>query len=97
MTIRLAVAAAASLALTTGVAWSDSHESSCTLSYDVFEGSVPHTDMEECPASLEAGADTFCRVAVLAEVATVFVFSFEDGCLIEARNYFEDEFTFEID
>ncbi len=95
MTIRLALAAGASLVLMMGTALADSHD--CTLSYEVFEGSVPHTDMEECPQSLEAGDDAFCRVAVLAEVATVFVFSFENGCLMQARNYFEDEFTFEID
>lgn len=98
MNTRLIIIAAASLAVTTGIAWSDSHEAACALSYEVFEESVPHTDMQTCPASLGISDDAmFCRVSVLAEVATVFVFQYDDGCLVEARNFFEDEFDLDID
>lgn len=82
--------------ISSGAAWAESHGEDCALSYDAFEASVPHTDMDECPASLEAGEDTFCRVAVVAEVATVFVFSDSDNCLLKTQSYFEDEYTFVI-
>ncbi len=82
--------------LTAGAAMAESHEMKCALSYEVFESSVPHTDMEECPASMGHGEDSFCRVAVVAEVATVFVFSYDTSCLTETRSFYEDEFTMVI-
>ena len=65
---------------------------SCSLSYDVYEVSVPHTDMEACPTAISAEG-AYCRVSVVAEVATIFVFSEEDDCLIKAESFFEDEFA----
>lgn len=65
---------------------------SCSLSYDVYEASVPHTDMETCPTAILADG-AYCRVSVVAEVATIFVFSEEDDCLIKAESFFEDDFT----
>ncbi len=88
--------AAASLTVIAGMVWADSHETECALSYEVFEAAVPHTDMDECPVSMQAGEDDFCRMSVVAEVATVFVFSYESGCLTKTRSYEDDQFSFEI-
>ena len=63
----------------------------CALPYDVFEASVPHTDLEECPAKLRAEG-RFCRLAVVAEVATVFIFDEGSGCLVQSVSFEEDEF-----
>lgn len=67
----------------------------CALSYDVYEASVPHTDMEECPESM-VSEGRFCRLSVVAEVATIFSFDEESGCLVEAISFEEDEFTITI-
>ena len=72
-------------------ALADGH-ASCALSYEVYEYSVPHTDLEDCPAVM-AGEGQFCRVAVMAEVATIFAFSEETGCLVAARAFEEDGFS----
>ena len=67
----------------------------CALSYEVYEASVPHTDLEECPAGM-AGEARFCRLSVVAEVATIFVFDENSGCLAEAKSFEEDEFSITI-
>lgn len=67
----------------------------CVLPYDVYEASVPHTDLENCPAQME-GEGRFCRISVVAEVATIFSFDEESGCLVEAKSFEEDEFTISI-
>lgn len=82
--------------LSAGIAIAESHEAECAMSYEVFETSVPHTDMEECPASMGLGEDSFCRVAVVAEVATVFVFSYDTSCLTKTKSFYEDEFSMVI-
>lgn len=46
------------------------------LSYEQFEASVPHIDLENCPESL-AQEDTFCRASILHEQVHVFVFSLQ--------------------
>ena len=70
-------------------------DADCALSYDVYEASVPHTDLEACPDGL-AGDGRFCRLSIVAEVATIFVFDEESGCLVESVSYEEDEFTVTI-
>lgn len=85
---------AAALALATGPALADSHEG-CPLTYETFEYSVPHSDMEECPESMESNG-TFCRVAIVAEVATVFAFSEESGCIVASSAFDEDQFEIEF-
>lgn len=67
----------------------------CAMSYDVYEASVPHTDLEDCPDML-AGEGRFCRLSIVAEVATIFVFDEDSGCLVESRSFEEDEFTITI-
>ncbi len=67
----------------------------CALSYDVYEMSVPHTDLEACPDAV-AAEGLFCRLSVVAEVATIFAFDEESGCLVSAASFEEDEFTITI-
>ena len=47
--------------------------------------------MAECPAGL-GGDGQFCRLSLMVEVATVFVFDEETGCLTSAKAYEEGEF-----
>ena len=91
---RLPFYLAAALALATGPALADSHES-CPLTYETFEYSVPHSDMEECPDSMDTNG-SFCRVAIVAEVATVFTFSEEPGYIVKSSAFEEDQFEIEF-
>ncbi len=79
------------MALVAAPAIADEH-TDCPLTYDIFEAAVPHTDLEECPASMDVEA-AFCRVSVIAELATVFAFDEDSTCLMAARLYDESEFT----
>ena len=72
----------------------DGHET-CPLSYEQFEVGVPHTDLETCPASM-AGDGTYCRLSLVAEVATVFAFSTETDCIQTTQTFFEDGFEVSI-
>ncbi|MEL6478215.1 MAG: hypothetical protein AAFR17_12885 [Pseudomonadota bacterium] len=47
------------------------------LTYTEFEASVPHLDLEACPAAL-ARDGVFCRLSVEGDAMHVFVFR-EDG------------------
>ena len=91
---RLAICLAAALPLAAGPVLADSHEN-CPLTYETFEYSVPHSDMEECPESMQSNG-AFCRVAIVAEVATVFAFSEESGCIVMSSAFDEDQFEIEF-
>ena len=91
---RLPFCLAAALALTAGPVLADSHES-CPLTYETFEYSVPHTDMEECPEAMDSDG-AFCRVAIVAELATIFAFSEESGCIVASKAFDEDQFKIEF-
>lgn len=47
------------------------------MTYEVFEATVPHVDLPECPAVM-AQEGHFCRLGLASEQLTVFVFA-EDG------------------
>jgi len=83
-------------ALTAGLAalapFARGQGAACALPYDTFEIGVPHTDLTECPAAM-AAEGTYCRLSLVAEVATVFAFSEADDCLVAARAFFEDEYV----
>ena len=69
----------------------------CPLPYETFEVSVPHTDLETCPDSMEAEEGTFCRAVLATELVTVYVFE-EAGeqCLVGSRIYDEDQFSLDL-
>ncbi|MCU0910636.1 MAG: hypothetical protein MUE98_04605 [Rhodobacteraceae bacterium] len=46
------------------------------LTYAVFEATLPHLDLAECPATL-GGADRFCRLALGHDALWVFAFSLD--------------------
>ena len=52
---------------------------------------VGHLDMEDCPEGL-GGDGAFCRLAVSAEQAIVFVFDSATDCLVASRTWEEDAF-----
>ena len=58
-----------------------------SLTYEVFEASVPHVDLENCPAEFDSDAN-FCRMTLNAEMAHVFVFSHaETQPLLAVKSY----------
>ncbi len=71
-TLPILAAAAASVAFEPAVA-----DTAKPLSYEQFETSVAHLDLDDCPGHL-AKEDTFCRLAIGGDALHVFVFS-NDG------------------
>lgn len=87
------LSAAAGLCLAASLpvsALADAH-GDCPLSYEVYEISVPHTDLEECPPAMQIEG-AFCRVSVVAEVATVYAFSEETDCIVASKSFYDDQF-----
>ncbi|MCK0097137.1 hypothetical protein MWU60_16290 [Yoonia sp. F2084L] len=70
-------------------------QDACPMSYDVFEIGVPHTDMDACPDSMQV-ENAFCRLSLVAEVATIFAFSEETDCIIASQAYFDDQYALTI-
>lgn len=66
----------AGAALATGMT-ANNAETPLPMTYEVFEATVPHVDLAECPAVLAAEGH-FCRLGLASEQLTVFVFA-EDG------------------
>lgn len=67
----------AGAALATGMTVADAGVRSLPVTYEVFEATVPHVDLPECPAVM-ARDGHFCRLGLASEQLTVFVFA-EDG------------------
>lgn len=65
------------LALATALATPALADEPLALTYEMFEASVLHADIEECPSEL-AGEGRFCRATLYADALHIFVFS-EDG------------------
>lgn len=63
------------------------------FTYEMFEHSVDHVDLENCPAEFDAET-AFCRMTLAAEAANVFVFSFAgDQPLVAVKSYeLDDDF-----
>ena len=57
------------------------------LTYEVFEASIEHVDLEGCPVDFDADAN-FCRTTLASDLAHVFVFSY-DGAqpLLAVKSY----------
>jgi hypothetical protein len=68
----------------------------CPMAYAQFEHLVPHLDMADCPSGL-AAENRFCRLAVSAEQAVVFVFDYDTDCLVDSRVWEEDAFAVTLD
>lgn len=60
--------------------------------YADFEASVPHIDLDDCPAGLAAG-DVFCRITMNNDALHIYVFEAEgDQHFVSVHTYHEDEF-----
>ncbi|WP_319826458.1 hypothetical protein [Thalassovita sp.] len=66
-----------SLALAATLATPALADEPLALTYEMFEASVLHADIEECPTEL-ASEGRFCRATLYADAIHIFVFS-EDG------------------
>ena len=82
---------ASALAVAAAVAGGGARADECTMSYALFEATVPHVDLTECPAAL-ARDGAFCRLALGAEEAHVFVFDDTSSCLLATKSFDEDAF-----
>lgn len=57
------------------------------LTYEIFETAIEHVDLEGCPAEFDADAN-FCRMTLAADLAHVFVFSYDgDQPLLAVKSY----------
>ena len=61
-----------------------------TLTYEIFEVSIPHSDLENCPASLNV-KDAFCRLVMHADQFHVYVFAEAGDQPLVAFKTFEEE------
>jgi hypothetical protein len=58
-----------------------------TLTYAVFETSIDHVDLADCPAQFDPDA-VFCRMTLASEMAHVFAFSHDgDQPLLAVKSY----------
>ena len=64
----------------------------CTFTYKAFEATVPHLDLDACPAGLPQ-AKAFCRATIANGNMNVFAFA-EDGdpCLLGVKTLGTDEY-----
>jgi len=64
-------------------------QTQCALTYPIFEGAIPHLDLEKCPADV-ARAGAFCRVTTANDQVHVFVFEQKNPqCLLAVKSYSE--------
>ena len=58
------------------------------MTYELFEASIDHADLENCPAQFDP-EKVFCRLTVAAEQAHVFVFDYDNDQPLVAVQHFE--------
>lgn len=91
-TTKALTAACAFLVALIGHAMAASQE--CAMTYETFELSVPHIDMEECP-EIAVRESAFCRLSVGGEQAHLFYFDAEgDQCLLKVTSFEEGSYDF---
>ncbi|RLJ59357.1 hypothetical protein BCF46_1506 [Litoreibacter meonggei] len=57
------------------------------FTYEVFEASVEHADLEGCPKQFDTDV-VFCRITLASDQAHIFVFSYEgDQPLMAVKPY----------
>ena len=57
------------------------------FTYEVFEATVEHADLEGCPAEFDTDA-VFCRVTIASDLAHIFAFSYNgDQPLLAVKSY----------
>jgi len=62
------------------------------FTYEQFEASVPHFDLEDCPTGYQAQS-VFCRVSFQGDAVHLFVFSDDgDQPLVAFQTFEEDEY-----
>lgn len=67
-----------------------------SYSYEDFEVSVNHIDLDECPGGLVEG-DVFCRVTMMNDAMHVYVFeNAGERLFVSVHTFYEDEFNLEL-
>lgn len=65
----------------------------CSLTYEIFEFSVAHLDLDECPNTELADA-AFCRANIGSDEIHVYYFSNEDDqCLLKVESYSSGDYS----
>ncbi len=63
------------------------------FTYEMFETSVEHMDLAECPGDMKDEA-AFCRVTMATDGVHVFKFSYEgEQELLDMRSFYDDEIS----
>jgi hypothetical protein len=71
-------------------------QAACPLTYAIFELSVPHLDLKECPTGL-ARPGAFCRASTANDLVHVFVFAGDgDQCLLAVKSYKDGEYQLTV-
>ena len=87
-----AIAAAAPGTAIASGAGESHHEGTAYLgngqfTYEVFETTVEHADLEGCPKEFDTDA-VFCRVTIASDLAHIFAFSYNgDQPLLAVKSY----------
>ncbi len=64
-----------------------SYLANAVFTYEVYEASVDHADLENCPSEFDP-EKVFCRLTLAAEQAHVFVFSYDgEQPLLAVKHY----------
>ena len=59
-----------------------------TLTYEVFEATIEHVDLEGCPEQFDPDV-VFCRMTLASDMAHVFAFGFEGAQPLMAVKSYE--------
>lgn len=71
-------------------------EEECPFNYEVFEITVPHVDLEDCPEN-KLGDTAFCRLSMGGAQVHLFFFDVEgENCLIKVESYYDDEYSLNL-
>ena len=66
------------------------------FTYPLFEGSVNHIDLEECPEGIAEG-DVFCRATMMNDALHIYVFEAAgDLRFVTVESFNADEFSIGI-
>ncbi len=79
---------ASSVAIASGTHSGNTHEAHAinggAFTYEVFEYTVEHADLDTCPGEHAANEDVFCRLTLASDAAHVFVFSYDGDQALQA-------------
>jgi len=71
-------------------------EEDCPFNYEIFELTVPHVDLEECPTR-KSSDGAFCRLSMGGAQVHLFIFDTEgDNCLLRVESFYEEDYSLDL-